>query len=78
MAAWGLAGSVLALETIKRGIVGDNLSRDLLIGPLLAGGLLDMLLEKLDWQRRGGEEEVTSLLDLPAMMKIQYVLCTGR
>jgi len=58
MKSWGLAGNVLALETVKRGITTDNLSRDLLIGPLLAGGLLSRLLQKLDWQRKGGEEEV--------------------
>jgi hypothetical protein len=58
MGRWGLAGSVLALETVKRAIVSENLSRDLLIGPLLSGGLLTRLLEKLDWQRTGGEDEV--------------------
>ena len=57
MSTWGLAGSVLALETVKRAIVLDNLSRDLLIGPLLASQLLQKLLQKLDWQQ-GGHSEV--------------------
>ncbi len=73
MATWGLAGSVLALETVKRGIVVDNLSRDLLIGPLLAGGLLDKLLDKLDWQRKGGEDDEVSPLSHHLTPAVHYV-----
>ena len=58
MEHWGLAGSVLALESVKRAIRLDNMSRDLLIGALLAGKLLEKLLHKLDWQQGGQEEEV--------------------
>lgn len=59
---WGLAGSVLALETVKRAIVLDNVSRDLLIGTLLSGKLLEKLLHKLDWQQGGKDEEVNICL----------------
>lgn len=58
MERWGLAGSVLALEAIKRSIVLDNPTRDLLVEPLLRAGLLQKLLEKLDWQQGGNKEEV--------------------
>ena len=60
MERWGLAGSVLALEAIKRAIVLDNSSRDMLVGALLSAGLLQKLLDKLDWQRGGRDEEVSS------------------
>ena len=58
MELWGLAGSVLALETVKRAIRLDNVSRDLLIGALLARKLLEKLLRKLDWQQQDQDEEV--------------------
>ena len=48
-----LAGSVLALETVKRALVLSNRSRDLLVAALLSGGLLPLLLRKLDWRRNG-------------------------
>ena len=48
---WGLAGSVLALETIKRALALGNPARDMLIAGLLSGGLLPLLLKKLDWQQ---------------------------
>lgn len=58
MTVWGLAGSVLALETVKRSIVLDNVSRDLLIRPLLAAELLQKLLQKLDWQQGSHDDQV--------------------
>ena len=64
---WGLAGSVLALETIKRALALGNPARDLLIAGLLSGGLLPLLLKKLDWQqgdKSDHDEEVgTSQID---------------
>lgn len=51
MAKWGLAGSVLALETLKRALMIGNRSRDLLVEALLSGGLLPLLLRKLDWHK---------------------------
>ena len=63
MAKWGLAGSVLALETVKRALTPASRSRDLLIAALLSGGLLPLLLKKLDWhqdaaQRQDGEVQL--------------------
>ena len=58
---WGLAGSVLSLETIKRAISLESRSRDLLIGALLSGAILPMLLKKLDWKQQDAgtlDEEV--------------------
>ena len=64
---WGLAGSVLSLETIKRALGLNISSRDLLIAGLLSGGLLPLLLKKLDWQQKEGnsnDEEVRTCVSL--------------
>ena len=60
---WGLAGSILALETLKLALSVDNRARDSLVGAALAAGLLPRLLAKLDWRKDArpggfGEEEV--------------------
>lgn len=48
---WGGAAAVLAVETLKRGLAGGNRSRDLLVGAALGAGLLQLLLQRLDWRR---------------------------
>lgn len=59
---WGLAGSILALETLKLALTMDNRARDTLVGAALAAGLVPRLLSKLDWRKGSGasqgEEEV--------------------
>jgi hypothetical protein len=61
---WGLAGSILALETLKLVLGTANRARDSLVGEALQAGLLPLLLRKLDWRAReaqsagGSEEEV--------------------
>lgn len=77
MAAWGLAGSVLALETIKRAIVMDNLSRDLLIGPLLSMQFLQKLLNKLDWQQGDHDDQVCRSLE-PLDSRRVAIKCSSR
>ncbi|KAK9809260.1 hypothetical protein WJX72_012293 [[Myrmecia] bisecta] len=54
--AWGLAGSVLALETLKRALTLQNRSRDVLVGAALSAGLVQLLLRKLDWRSGKGDE----------------------
>ena len=54
MAGWGLAGSVLSLETLQRALALDNRARDLLIGSALSAGLVGTLLSKLDWRGTAG------------------------
>ena len=59
---WGLAGSVLALETLQRALNPGNRARSLLVGAALAAGLVPALLAKLDWRahssQRPGEDQV--------------------
>ena len=60
---WGLAGSILALETLKLAMAPINRARDMLVGQALQAGLVPLLLAKLDWRKAGsgsnqGEEEV--------------------
>ncbi len=54
MAGWGLAGSVLSLETLQRALALDNRARDLLVGSALSAGLVLSLLAKLDWRDAAG------------------------
>lgn len=49
--SWGVAGSVLALESMKRVFTTVNRSRDVLIGQGIQNGLVDRLLGLLDWRR---------------------------
>ncbi len=49
---WGGAAAVLAVETLKRGLAAGNRSRDLLVGAALGAGLLQLLLQRLDWRSR--------------------------
>lgn len=60
---WGLAGSILALETLKLAMAPINRARDILVGQALQAGLVNLLLAKLDWRKASsgsnqGEEEV--------------------
>ena len=61
---WGLAGSVLALETLQRALQLGNRARSLLVGAALGAGLVPVLLAKLDWRSRAQpasiEEQVTA------------------
>ena len=66
---WGLAGSILALETLKLAMAPINRARDILVGQALQAGLVPLLLAKLDWRKAGsgshqGEEEVLRLLSI--------------
>ena len=63
---WGLAGSILALETLKLALAPINRARDILVGQALQAGLVAMLLGKLDWRKAGAgsnhrEDEVLIL-----------------
>ncbi len=65
LSRWGLAGSILALETLKLAMAPINRARDILVGQALQAGLVPLLLAKLDWRKAGsgshqGEEEVRS------------------
>ncbi|GMH45130.1 hypothetical protein BSKO_13087 [Bryopsis sp. KO-2023] len=55
--AWGVAGSVLALESLKRAFSMVNRSRDVLIAQGLNGGLMDRLFGLLDWRRAEVEKQ---------------------
>lgn len=54
MQGWGLAGSVLSLETLQRALALDNRARDLLVAGALSAGLVPALLARLDWREKGG------------------------
>ncbi|KAK9807966.1 hypothetical protein WJX73_008492 [Symbiochloris irregularis] len=56
--AWGVAGSVLALETLQRGLQLNNRARSLLVGAALSAGLVPFLLAKLDWRTRAQQATV--------------------
>lgn len=60
---WGGAASVLAVETLKRGLAATNRSRDLLVGAALAAGLLPELLRRLDWREADQNTLSASLSD---------------
>lgn len=69
---WGVAGNVLALESLKRGLTTANRSRDILVGQALQASLVERLLVLLDWQRRGVQsgdnaEEQTQQRDLAVL-----------
>lgn len=49
--SWGVAGSVLALESIKRCLFPTNRSRDILVEQALHSGLVELLLSLLDWHK---------------------------
>ena len=49
---WNVAASILALETLKRALGAENRSRDVLVAQSLSGGLLQKLIEILNWQNR--------------------------
>lgn len=48
--AWGMAGSALALETLQRALSLSNRARDSLVGGCLQAGLVQTLLQRLDWR----------------------------
>ena len=58
---WGVAGSVLSLESMKRALITVNRSRDLLVEQALRVKLIDRLLQLLDWQRKTPGSEVAVL-----------------
>ena len=50
------AGTALALEALKRALSLDNRSRDSLVSAALSVGLVQLLLQRLDWrQKQAGE-----------------------
>ena len=60
---WGLAGSILALETLKRAMAPINRARDIIVGQAVQAGMVSLLLGQLDWRKADagssrGEEEV--------------------
>ena len=60
---WGLAGSILALETLKRAMAPINRARDIIVGQAVQAGMVPLLLSQLDWRKADagssrGEEEV--------------------
>ena len=60
---WGLAGSILALETLKRAMAPINRARDVIVGQGMHAGMVPLLLSQLDWRKADagsnrGEEEV--------------------
>ena len=66
MQGWGLAGSVLSLETLQRALALDNRARDLLVGAALSAGLVPALLARLDWRDAGGAGASSSVTPCPA------------
>lgn len=58
---WGMAGSVLSLESMKRALTTNNRSRDVLIEQALRVKLIDRLLQLLDWQRKSPGSTVAVL-----------------
>ena len=55
---WGLAGSVLALDTLQRALVRGNPCRDALVEACLRLGLVLLLLHLLDWRQQGSTSQV--------------------
>ena len=49
---WGMAGSALALETLQRALTLNNRARDSLVGRCLQAGLVQILLQRLDWRSK--------------------------
>ena len=47
---WNLAGSILALETLKRALGAGNRSRDVLVAQSMSSGLIQKLINMLNWQ----------------------------
>ncbi|KAK9915634.1 hypothetical protein WJX75_001835 [Coccomyxa subellipsoidea] len=77
---WGLAGSILALETLKLALSTDNRARDSLVGAALAAGLLPRLLAKLDWRKGSGaggfgeEEERAESMERVLAVELLHLL----
>ena len=75
MAAAPAAGTALALETLKRALSLDNRSRDSLVSAALSVGLVQLLLQRLDWrQKQAGEatSEVPILSPAPACCLLSF------
>lgn len=53
---WGMAGSALALETLQRALTLANRARDSLVGSALGAGLVQVLLQRLDWRSGSGTD----------------------
>lgn len=53
---WGMAGSALALETLQRALTLANRARDGLVGSALGAGLVQVLLQRLDWRSASGAD----------------------
>jgi len=53
---WGMAGSALALETLQRALTLANRARDSLVGSALGAGLVQVLLQRLDWRSGSGAD----------------------
>jgi hypothetical protein len=75
---WGVAGTALSLETLKRALGLGVPSRDALVGSALRCGLVEMLLARLDWRTSGSgptNEQVCS--SSPALI-FEFGTWTGR
>ena len=53
---WGMAGSALALEPLQRALTLANRARDSLVGSALGAGLVQVLLQRLDWRSGSGAD----------------------
>ena len=53
---WGMAGSALTLETLQRALTLANRARDSLVGSALGAGLVQVLLQRLDWRSASGAD----------------------
>ena len=64
---WGMAGSALALETLQRALSLSNRARDSLVGSAIGAGLVQVLLDRLDWRsdnKADADNQVGTLLDM--------------
>ena len=86
---WGLAGSILALETLKLAMAPINRARDILVGQALQAGLVPVLLAKLDWRRERRRYRKSSFpichaqhltahgYQMPDCLPQHFLLCSG-
>lgn len=71
------AGTALALETLKRALSLDNRSRDSLVSAALSVGLVQLLLQRLDWRQKQAGEATSEVPLQPSHFAYFSVVTSG-
>ena len=75
--AWGMAGSALALETLQRALTLSNRARDSLVGGCLQAGLVQILLQRLDWRSANAADADSQVCHCPHALLDQCLVVLG-